>query len=282
MVRVGIAYDRLRLEEKMLSKAAQNMGHDTVLYDVKQARTGTEDTGIDAGDVVLERCVSYYRGLHFTSYLEFLGIPVINRFQVASICGDKMFVTLLLKKHNVPTPTTHFAYSAESASSMLRQIGYPKVIKPVVGSWGRGIIPLRDQDATDAVIEIRKVTDTPLDRIYYLQDIIDRPPRDIRVITIDNIPIAAMYRNAEGFRTNVSVGGDPEPCSYTGEIGEMAARASKAVGGGILGIDMMEDSKRGIMVHEVNNTVEFRGISKVSDVDIADSMVRYAVSQLRK
>lgn len=282
MVRVGIAYDRLRLEEKMLSKAAQNMGHDTVLYDVKQARTGTEDTGIDAGDVVLERCVSYYRGLHFTSYLEFLEIPVINRFQVAGICGDKMFVTLLLKKHNVPTPTTHFAYSAESASSMLQQIGYPKVIKPVVGSWGRGVIPLRDQDATDAVIEIRKVTDTPLDRIYYLQDVIDRPPRDIRVITIDDIPIAAMYRNAEGFRTNVSVGGDPEPCSYAGEIGEVAARASKAVGGGILGIDMMEDSKRGIMVHEVNNTVEFRGISKVSDVDIADSMVRYAVSQLRK
>lgn len=282
MVTVGIAYDRLRLEEKMLAEAACSLGHDAILYDVKQARTGTDDTGTDAGDVVLERCVSYYRGLHFTSYLEFLGIPTVNRFEVASTCGNKMFVTLLLSKHKVPTPTTHFAYSAESATSMMEQIDYPKVIKPVVGSWGRGIIPLRDRDAVDAVIEIRKVTDAPLDRIYYLQDIIDRPPRDIRVITIDSIPVAAMYRASEGFRTNISMGGDPQPCSYTGEIGEVAARASEAVGGGILGVDMMEDKKEGIIVHEVNNTVEFRGISKVSDTNIADKMVQYAVSQLRK
>ena len=282
MVTVGIAYDRLRLEEKMLAKAAQSLGYDAILYDVKQAKTSTDDDNIDVGDVVLERCVSYYRGLHFTSYLEFLDIPTINRFKVASTCGNKMFVTLLLKKHNIPTPTTHFAYSAESVTSMMEQIGYPKVIKPVVGSWGRGIIPLRDRDAVDAVIEIRKVTDAPLDRVYYLQDVIDRPPRDIRVITVDDTPIAAMYRTSEGFRTNVSMGGDPQPCSHTGEIGELAARASKAVGGGILGVDMMEDKDQGITVHEVNNTVEFRGISRVSDTDIPNEMIQYAVSQLRK
>ena len=282
MVTIGVAYDRLRVEEKMLAKAAASMGHDAKLYDVKQAHAGTDTDKIPVGDVVLERCVSYYRGLHFTSYLEFLDIPTINKFQVASICGNKMFVTLLLKKHGIPTPTTHFAFSPESATEVIKDIGYPKVIKPVVGSWGRGVIPLRDRDAFDAVIEIRKVTDAPLDRIYYLQDMVNRPPRDIRVITIDNTPIAAMYRTAEGFRTNVSTGGDPQPCSHTGEIGEIAARASKAVGGGILGVDIMEDRDDGITVHEVNNTVEFRGISKVSNTDIAAEMVKYAVSQLRK
>lgn len=282
MSRVCIVFDRLRAEEKMLQKAAESLGHDARMLDAKTTRISTSGTRMDAGDVVLERCVSYYRGLHFTACLEFLGVPTINRFDVASICGNKMFVTLLLKKKGVPTPETHFAFSSESALETLDEAGYPKVIKPVVGSWGRGVMPVRDRDAADAIIEIRQITDAPLDRIYYLQELVDRPPRDIRVITVDNVPVAAMYRFADGFRTNVATGGDPEPCSHTGEIGEIAARASEAVGGGILGIDMMEDSRRGILVHEINNTVEFRGISSVTGVDIPGTMIEYATKHVRK
>lgn len=282
MSRVCIVFDRLRTEEKMLQKAAASRGHDTNMLDAKTARISTSGTRMDAGDVVLERCVSYYRGLHFTACLQFLGVPTINRFDVAAICGNKMLVTLLLKKKGVPTPETHFAFSSESALETLDEAGYPKVIKPVVGSWGRGIMPIRDRDTADAIIEIRQITDAPLDRIYYLQELVDRPPRDIRVITVDNVPVAAMYRSADGFRTNVATGGDPEPCSHTGEIGEIAARASEAVGGGILGIDMMEDSRRGILVHEINNTVEFRGISGVTGVDIPGAMIEYATRHVRK
>lgn len=282
MTRVCIVFDRLRAEEKMLEKAAAGLGHDHILVDAKTARIGTSGTGADFGDVALERCVSYQRGLHFTACLEFLDVPTVNRFEVASLCGNKLFVTLRLKKRRVPTPETDFAFSSGSALSALELSGYPRVIKPVVGSWGRGVMPLRDRDAADAVVEIREVTDTPLDRIYYLQEMVDRPPRDIRVITVDDIPVAAMYRSATGFCTNVATGGDPEPCSHVGEIGEIAARASEAVGGGILGIDMMEDSERGILVHEVNNTVEFRGISKVAGADIPRDMVAYAVSHVRK
>lgn len=283
MTRIGIAYDRLRTEEKMLLQAARSMGYEACPIDVKTVGAGTGDGHSAApADVVLERCVSYYRGLHYTSYLEFLGVPVVNRFDVASTCGNKMFVSLLLKKRSVPTPETDFAFSSGAALETLERTGYPKVIKPVVGSWGRGVMPLRDRDAADAVIEIRTVTDSPLDRIYYLQEMVDRPPRDIRVITIDHEPVAAMYRSADGFRTNVSTGGAPQPCDHTGDLGEIASRASEAVGGGILGIDMMEDPVRGVLVHEVNNTVEFRGISGVTDVDIPGMMVRYAVSCVRK
>ena len=283
MTRIAIAYDRLRTEEKMLLQSARSLGCEADLIDVKAARAGTgDDSGAVPYDIVMERCVSYYRGLHHTSYLEFLGVPVINRFEVASICGNKMFITLLLKRHNIPTPETDFAFSAAAAIETLERTGYPKVIKPVVGSWGRGVIPLRDRDTADAIIEIRTVTDTPLDRIYYLQEMVDRPPRDIRVITIGDEPVAAMYRSADGFRTNVSVGGDPHPCEHTGEIGEIASRASEAVGGGILGIDMMEDPIRGVLVHEVNNTVEFRGISGVAEADIPGLMVGYALSCVRK
>lgn len=282
MARICIAYDRTRVEEKMLRKSGESLGHEVIPLDVKTVDIGTTDTAIDAGNVVLERCVSYYRGLHFTSFLEFLDIPVINNFEVASLCGNKMFVSLRLQKKGVPTPYTAFAFSAEGALNVLETRGYPKVIKPVVGSWGRGVMPLRNRDAADALIEVRTVTDTPLDRIFYLQDLVNRPPRDLRVITVGDRAVAAMYRSADGFRTNVAAGGSPQFCDHTGEIGEMAIHASDAVGGGVLGIDMMEDESRGLLVHEVNNTVEFRGISKVAGTDIASQIVQYAVQQARR
>ena len=282
MARVCLAYDRTRIEEKMLKKAGELLGHEVIPLDVKTIDISTSDTSIDVGDVVLERCVSYYRGLHFTSFLEFLDIPVINNFEVALLCGNKMFVSLRLQKENIPTPYTAFAFSAEGALNVLESRGYPKVIKPVVGSWGRGVMPLRDRDAVDALIEVRAVTDAPLDRIFYLQDLVNRPPRDLRVITVGDRAVAAMYRFADGFRTNVAAGGSPEFCDHTGEIGELAIRASEAVGGGVLGIDMMEDESRGLLVHEVNNTVEFRGISKVAGTDIASQIVQYAIQQARR
>lgn len=281
MSRICIAYDRMRVEEKMLQKAINSTTHQGMTIDVKAASASTTNVP-DVGDVVLERCVSYYRGLHFTACLESADIPVVNRFEVASLCGNKMFVSLRLQKEGVPTPHTMFAFSGEGALQSLERHGYPRVIKPVVGSWGRGVMPLRDRDAADALLEVRAVTDTPLDRIYYLQDMVSRPPRDIRVVTVGGRPVAAMYRTTEGFRTNVAAGGAVKPCRHDGEIGEAAARASDAVGGGILGIDMMEDDTRGLLVHEINNTVEFRGISTVSDTDIAAEMIQYALREAHR
>ena len=285
MSKVCIVFDRLRTEEKMLQKEALDLGHDAVMLDAKitQINTDSRKNDLDLGDVVLERCVSYFRGLHFTAGLEFLDVPVLNRFEVANVCGNKMFMTLLLKKHNVPTPRTYFSFSSQSALENIEKVGYPLVIKPVIGSWGRGVMPLKDRDTTDAIFEIREITDSPHDRIYYLQEMINRPPRDIRVITIDDRPIAAMYRKSTGgFKTNIALGADPELCEITKEMEDMAAKASQAMGGGILGIDMMEDEKKGLVVHEVNNTVEFKGLARVSKQNIPKEMIEFALQYVRK
>ena len=278
-------FDRLRTEEKMLQKEALDLGHDAVMLDAKitQINTDNRKDDFDLGDVVLERCVSYFRGLHFTASLEFLDVPVLNKFEVANVCGNKMFMTLLLKKHNVPTPKTYFSFSSQSAMENIEKVGYPLVIKPVIGSWGRGVMPLKDRDTTDAIFEIREITDSPHDRIYYLQEMINRPPRDIRVITIDDRPIAAMYRKSTGgFKTNIALGADPELCEITKEMEDMAAKASQAMGGGILGIDMMEDEEKGLVVHEVNNTVEFKGLARVSKQNIPKEMIEFALQYVRK
>ena len=285
MSKVCIVFDRLRSEEKMLQKEAVNLGHDTVMLDAKitQINTDTQKEDLNLGDVVLERCVSYFRGLHFTAALDFMDIPVLNKFDVASTCGNKMFMTLLLKKHNVPTPKTYFSFSSESATENLKQVGYPLVIKPVIGSWGRGVMPIKDKDTMDAVVEIRDITDSPHDRIYYLQELVKRPPRDIRVITIGDRPIAAMYRkSSDGFKTNIALGADPEICEITKEMEDMATAASKAMGGGILGVDMMEDDEKGLVVHEVNNTVEFKGLARVAQRNIPKEMIEYAINYVRK
>lgn len=285
MSKVCIVFDRLRSEEKMLEKQAIELGHDTTMLDAKitQINTDSSKNDFQFGDVVLERCVSYFRGLHFTACLEFLDVPVINKFEVARICGNKLFMSLLLKKHGVPTPKTYFSFSADAARENLEKVGYPLVLKPVIGSWGRGVMLIKDKDTMDAIFEIRELTDGPHDRIFYLQELIKRPPRDIRVITVGDQAIAAMYRKSTGgFKTNIALGADPEICQITNEIEELCAKSSKAVGGGILGVDLMEDEKKGMVVHEVNNTVEFKGLAKVTKKNIPKEMIEFALNSTRK
>ena len=284
MQKICIVFDRLRTEEKLLQKKAEELGYETSMIDAKITSfdTDSKPENFDFGDVVLERCVSYYRGLHFTACLEFLDIPVINKFDVANTCGNKMITSMLLKKNNIPTPKTYFSFSAETALENFENIGYPLVIKPIIGSWGRSVMPIKDKDTAEAVIENRQVTDGPQDRIYYLQEMIDRPPRDIRVITVGDQAISAMYRKSSGgFKTNIALGADPELCEITKEMEDLCEKTSKAVGGGILGIDLMEDKEKGLVVHEVNNTVEFKGLVKVSKKNIPKEMIDYAIHNIK-
>ena len=284
MQKICIVFDRLRTEEKLLQKNAEELGYETSMIDAKITSfdTDSKPENFKFGDVVLERCVSYYRGLHFTACLEFMDIPVINKFDVANTCGNKMITSMLLKKNNIPTPKTYFSFSAEAALENFENVGYPLVIKPIIGSWGRSVMPVKDKDTAEAVIENRQVTDGPQDRIYYLQEMIERPPRDIRVITVGDQAVSAMYRKSSGgFKTNIALGADPELCEITKEIEDLCEKTSKAVGGGILGIDLMEDKKRGLVVHEVNNTVEFKGLVKVSKKNIPKEMIDYAIHNIK-
>ena len=285
MQKICIVFDRLRTEEKLLQKKAEELGYDTSMIDAKITSFDTDSKreNYEFGDVVLERCVSYYRGLHFTACLEFMDIPVINKFDVANTCGNKMITSMLLKKNNIPTPKTYFSFTAETALENFEKIGYPLVIKPIIGSWGRSVMPIKDKDTAEAVIENRQVTDGPQDRIYYLQEMIDRPPRDIRVITVGDQAVSAMYRKSSGgFKTNIALGADPELCEITKEMEDLCEKTSKAVGGGILGIDLMEDKEKGLVVHEVNNTVEFKGLVKVSKKNIPQEMIDFAISNIKR
>lgn len=286
MVRICIIYDKLRFEEKKIYNDIQQKGFDATLIDGKSLIFDTESSKSDSrfGDIILQRVISYNRGLHLTYCLEQIGLPVVNSFSVSEICGNKLITSLILKKNNVPTPKTTFAFSTESARECMKKIGFPLVVKPIIGSWGRGVYQIKDQSMAEMMLDSRQENDNSFSRIYYFQELINRPSRDIRCIVIGDQIVASVFRysSENEWRTNVAVGGRTEMAPLTSELKEIVLKASNVVGGGILGVDLMEDKERGYLVHEVNNTVEFRGASAVCKSDIAGAMTDYLVKMSSK
>ncbi len=284
---MGLIYDRIRWEEKALIKASKKAGLSLSPIDAKEIYFNIPENPKALkktfGNLVIQRCVSYFRGLHITAVLENLGLPVINSFQTSLICGNKLFTTLALTKAGLPSPKTTVAFAPETALKVLDMMGYPAVLKPTVGSWGRLVALVRDRESAQALIEAREEIRNALLHVYYLQELVKRPPRDIRVIVIGGETIAASYRYAPpgDWRTNVARGGASKPCPITPELQELALKAAEAVGGGVLAVDCMEGPE-GFLINEVNSTIEFRGISSTTEVNIAERILDYAVGMVKK
>jgi [lysine-biosynthesis-protein LysW]--L-2-aminoadipate ligase len=274
-----ILYDNIRWEEKALFEAAKKKGTDIKMLDCKTLSLkldGRREEHILSNSTVIQRCVSYFRSIHSTSMLEGLGFRVINSFETSNICGNKLFAHVTLRKHGIKTPKAITAFSADSALSAIDEIGYPVVIKPTVGSWGRLIGLLRDRDAAEAVIESREYM-FPLYRIYFFEEFVKRPPRDIRAIVIGNQVAAAIYRYSgpDEWKTNMALGGRAEPCTVTAELEELCVRASNSVQGEFVGVDLMESDEFGLMVHEVNSTTEFKNTVRVTGINVPALAVDY-------
>ena len=274
---VTILYDTIRWEEKALLEAGKKNNINIQMVDCKKLAVDLEKKPEDYG-VVIQRCVSYYRNLHSTAALEGLGAKVINCLNTGIFAGNKLFTHMLLKKFGVPTPYATVAFSKDAALEALETQGYPKVIKPTVGSWGRLISKLNDKDSADGIIESRENM-YPIYQIHYLEEFVKRPPRDIRAIMVGDKIVAAIYRTSGSgnWKTNMALGGIAEECKVTHEMEEMCIKAKNAVQGDIVGVDLMESNERGLVVHEVNNTTEYKNTVRVCSVDIPSLMLDYAL-----
>lgn len=276
-------YDTARWEEKSLIEAAKKKGAEMETVDIKNVFVRLNGQSDFTGRVVLQRSVSYFKSMHATAAYEGLGAKVINPLHVATVTGNKLFAHMELNRAGVKTPKAIAAFSEESAVAALEEFGYPAVIKPTVGSWGRMIGLLRDRDAARAVIEDREHM-FPLYHIYYFEEFVERPPRDIRAIMVGERVVAAIYRySGEGeWKTNMALGGRAEVCPVTKELEDVCVKATRAVGGQIVGVDLMESKRDGLVVHEVNNTTEFKNTVRVTGVDIPGLMVDYALSLYKR
>ncbi len=281
--RIGVLYTRLRVEEKWIFAALERRGVDYERLDDREVHFNLQDPQFWQGfDAVLERSISYYGGLYALRTLEGWGIPTVNTARVAEICGDKWNTSVALERAGVPQPRVRLAFSVEAALQAIEEMGYPVVLKPVVGSWGRMLAKINDREAAEAILEHRATLGSAQQNVYYIQEYIPKPGRDIRAIMVGDRVLAAIYRNAEHWITNTARGGQGTLCPITPEIEALCLKASEAVGGGVLGIDLVEHPERGLLVNEVNHTTEFHTAQPLSGVDIADEIVAYTLEVARQ
>jgi len=274
--RVAVVYDRLRDEEKLLFDAFERLD---VPYAPVYAPDLATELGAATPAVVLQRCVSQWRGLSLTHCFEAGGSVVLNRSEVVRTCGDKLATSAALVRAGVPTPRTSVAVDRAAALAEAGRLGYPVVIKPLIGSWGRLVARLDSPAAAEAVIEYKEVLGGPEHKVHYLQEYVEKPGRDIRAFVIGDELVAAIYRTSDDWITNTARGGVTTDCPLSDELRRVTLAAAAAVGGGILAIDVVE-SERGLLVIEVNHTMEFRNSITTTGVDIPGLIVRHAAAQL--
>lgn len=285
-MKVGILYSRVRAEEKLLFDACERRGVDFELLDDGQLIFDISGANghmkrFEEFDVIMERCISHGRALYSLRILNDRGVRTVNTARVADICGNKLQTTSALAAAGVPSPRTLVAFTAEAALEAIEELGYPVVLKPSVGSWGRLLSKVNDREAAEAILEHKEVLGTYHHSIHYIQEYIQKPMRDIRAFVIGNETICAIYRDSPHWITNTARGGKASVCPVTPELNDICVRAGRAVGGGVVAIDVLEDPDRGLLVNEVNYTMEFRNSVMPTGVDIPGKMVDFALEVAR-
>jgi [lysine-biosynthesis-protein LysW]--L-2-aminoadipate ligase len=279
-MRLGILCSRIRVEEKLLLAELdrRNVQYDRI--DDGEMIFDLQNRGFHF-DVVLERSIAFGRSLYTLQVLEARGVRCINSAAVVATCGDKLRTTEALLQANVPTPRTLLAFTPEAALEAIETLGYPVVLKPVVGSWGRLVTRINDRDAAEAVLEHRDVLGSWQQHVYYIQEHIAKPGHDIRAFVVGDEPICAIYRFSEHWITNTARGGRAENCPIEGPVGDLALRAAEAVGGGVLAIDLLETPDGRLLVNEVNHTMEFRNSIDRTGVNIPARIIDYVLREQR-
>ena len=167
--------------------------------------------------MLFERSISYSRGLYISKIYEANGVKVVNSPQVAERCGDKYVTSQILVQKGIPTPRVLMAFDEESALAAAEEIGYPCVLKPVVGSWGRLLAKVDDRSTAEAFIE-HKATLGVNHQVFYLQEYIDKPGRDIRAFVVGDEPFAPSTAPPKTGSRIQRAAGLPSNCPLTPEL----------------------------------------------------------------
>ena len=274
-MRLGILCSIIRTEEKLIFEVLRRRGVEFVKID-DRSLTLDLHTRSFPWDVVLERSVNHARALHTLKILNDRGVQTVNAWVVANTCGDKVLTSNALVSHGVPTPRTIVAYTPESALDAIEQIGYPVVLKPAVGSWGRLLARVNDRHAAEALLEHKQILGSYHHSIFYVQEYVPKGGRDIRAFVVGDETICAIYRTSEHWITNTARGGRASNCPVTDALNAVCLSAARAVGGGVVAVDVFE-TDRGLQVNEVNYTMEFRNSIGVTGVPIHERIVDYTL-----
>lgn len=289
-MRVALLVTHIRAEEKLIIEAFNNrdISPDIILdrelnFDISSGPDQPAPSGSAWRDydMIFERCVSTSRGLYALAILNSWGIRTFNTYETAAICGDKLRTSIALTRRGIPQPHTRVAFTPGSAMQAIEDVEYPAVLKPVTGSWGRLLARVHNRDSAEAILEHRQTLGDYNHHIYYVQEYVDKPGRDIRAFVVGDRTIAAIYRESNHWITNTARGGLATNCPVTENLNDICVHAARAVGGGILAIDLLEDARGNYIVNEINHTMEFRNSSQPTGVDIAQAVIDYVIEQVK-
>ena len=275
-MKIGILCSRIRVEEKLLFESFEKR-------QVPFSRIDDRELIFELGDapphhdVILERCLHHSRALYALRILNGWGIPTVNTYEVAMTCGDKINTTTALIAAGVPSPRTLVAFTPESALEAIERLGYPVVLKPAIGSWGRLLAKISDREAAEALLEHKETLGSYQHAIFYVQEYVEKPGRDIRSFVVGDETVCAIYRESAHWVTNTARGARARNCPVTPEIDRLSRAAAAAVGGGVLAVDLLERGDA-LLVSEVNYTMEFRNSIETTGVDIPGRIVDYVLA----
>lgn len=277
-MRIGILFSRIRLEEKLIVQALEARGVAHEMIDVRSKVFDLDDPSPwQQYDVILERCVSHSRAQAALQILGRWGIPCVNNAHVAQVCGSKLETSLALAAAGAPMPQVRIATTEAAALAAIEAMGYPVVLKPAVGSWGRLLAKVNDREAAEAILEHKSTLGSYQHSIFYIQEYIAKPDRDIRSFVVGDETICAIIRHSAHWITNTARGGSAENYPITPEMDRLSRAAAQAVGGGVVAVDLLEDANGRLLVNEVNYTMEFRNSIKPTGVDIPGRIVEYTL-----
>jgi len=284
LVIIGLFYDHPRWEEKEIWRTAEALGHKVLPLNVEKIVLDLNKSAewVNSADIFLQRSVSFYKAYTYSYYVEVFGGSVVNSSSTIWVCGNKFITTLLLSKAGIPVPKAYLASSRATALEIAETLGYPVVVKPIVGSWGRFVVKVDTRDSLDGILELKESLGA-IYGLHYVQEFVKKPGRDIRVFVVgDSVPVAIYRVNKSYWKTNIALGASVEPLKVDGELEELALKVAKVVGGGVLGIDVFEDPERGYLVNEVNANTDFRNTVRVTGYNLARDIVEYIVGLAKR
>jgi [lysine-biosynthesis-protein LysW]--L-2-aminoadipate ligase len=280
-MRLAVYLSRMRIEEKLLFEEFKRRGLAYDRINERELIMDFEQKAFDY-DAILERCIGHYRSLNALRLFALWGIRTVNTYHVAETCGNKILTQAALTAAGVPQPKALIAFDADTALQAIEQVGYPAVLKPPVGSWGRLLSRVDSRIAAEAIIEHKDVLGSYAHATYYIQEYIVKPGgRDIRSFVVGDETICAIYRTSDHWITNTARGGKASNCPVTPEIDRLSRAAARAVGGGVVAIDIFETLDRGLLVNEVNYGMEFRNSIDTTGINIPGKIVDYLVAVAR-
>lgn len=276
MITVGLLHTGIRGDEKLLIKAAKLQKINLEIFDLRKLILDpTKSKAFENIDVMLDRCVSNFKGMQAIRFFEEIDMPVVNRFAVASLCENKFTTTSRLIAKKIPAVKAILVFGEKEAKQAVKLLGgYPVVIKSTHGSWGRLMAKVSDDESLEAIIEHKLTLGSPLHHAFYIQKFIEKSGKDIRAFVIDGKTICAIYRNSPHWITNTARGGKATNCRVTKELVDLCEKTSRAIGGGVLAMDIFE-TEEGFKVNEVNHTIEFKNSEQPTGVSISGEILKY-------